>query len=171
LADLITHTCSAVLWKAAVGPGRDGRTHVATFVAGVCAPDLLSRVPSTALMVLHARVSWVPEGAIYLWGPLHMPFGIVLGAFLLAYAFPLAERPAAMRALTGGGLLHLALDVLQRHLGEGYLLLYPFSTWDWEAGMMSSEATVTALPVVLPLTLAAAWWRWGRSRIRCAVDP
>jgi hypothetical protein len=164
VADLITHTCSAILWKAAAGPGRDGRTHVATFVAGVCAPDLLSRVPSTALTFLRWQLPWIPEWTIYLWGPLHMPVGIVLGSAMLAYLFAEAERPAAFRALVGGGLLHLALDVLQRHLGVGYLLLYPFSTWDWEAAVIGSEDTVRALPVVLPLTAAASWWRWGRAQ-------
>jgi hypothetical protein len=61
-------------------------------------------------------------------------------------------------------MLHLAVDVLQRHLGVGYLLFYPFSTWDWEAGIIGSEDTVRALPIVLPVTLLVAWWRWGRGR-------
>ena len=90
--------------------------------------------------------------------------GIVLGSAMLAYLFAEAERPAAFRALVGGGLLHMALDVLQRHLGVGYLLFYPFSTWDWEAAVIGSEDTVRALPVVLPLTTAASWWRWGRAQ-------
>ncbi len=164
MADLITHTCTAVLWKAAVGPGRDGRTHLPTFLAGVCAPDLLSRVPSSALTFLRWKLPGIPEWSIYVWGPLHMPVGIVAGSFLLAYLFPQAQRPAALRALVGGGLLHLGVDLLQRHLGVGYLLFYPFSTWDWEAAVIGSEDTVRALPLVLPLTLAAAWARWGRSR-------
>ena len=179
MADLITHVCTAVLWKAVPWPAREedraagaGRTfsqapnpgEVALFVAGVCLPDLLSRVPSMAITWIRWKVPEVPEWAIYPWGPLHMPVGIVLTGVLAGFAFPERERSLVVRALVGGGMLHMAVDVLQRHLGVGYLLFYPFSTWDWEAGLIGSEDTVRAVPIVLPATVLAAWLRWGRGR-------
>lgn len=185
MADLITHVCTAVLWKAVPWPARGsdraagaGWTfsqapnpgEVALFVAGVCLPDLLSRVPSMAITWIRWKVPEVPEWAIYPWGPLHMPVGIVLTGVLAGFAFPEQARGRVVRALVGGGMLHMAVDVLQRHLGVGYLLFYPFSTWDWEAGLIGSEDTVWAVPVVLPATVLAAWLRWGRGRPPAAGD-
>ena len=146
------------------GEGGAQRGEVALFVAGVCLPDLLSRVPSMAITWLRWTMPAIPEWAIYPWGPLHMPVGIVLTSVLAGFLFPERGRGRVVRALVGGGMLHMALDVLQRHLGVGYLLLYPFSTWDWEAGVIGSEDTVRAVPVVLPVTVLVAWLRWGRGR-------
>ena len=158
MADLITHTCTAVLWKAGV----NDRAGAATFVLGTCLPDLLGRVPPMALTQLRWSWPWIPEWAVYAWGPLHMPVGILVNAWVWSFLFPERGRARAWRDLLGGGLLHMAVDVLQRHFGVGYLLLFPFSTWDWEAGIIGSEDTVRIVPFLLPLTVAFAWWRWGR---------
>lgn len=157
MADLITHACVALLWKAAVSPRR-----AAVFVAGTCMPDLLSRAPSMALTVLRWEIPGIPEWLVYLWGPLHMPAGIVLSAYALSFAFPAADRAETARNLAWGGLLHLGVDLLQRHWGVGYMLLFPFSLWDFEFALISTESTVLFVPVLLPATLLAAWWRWGR---------
>lgn len=159
MADLITHTCTALLWKAGTGGDR-----VAVFVAGTCFPDLLSRVPAMSLTWLRWSVPAIPEWLIYLWGPIHMPAGIVTTAWLLSFLFPAAGRPAVFRNLLGGGLLHLAVDLLQRHFGVGYLLLFPFSQWDFEIGVIGSEDTVLIVPFLVPITAGLGWWRWGRRR-------
>lgn len=158
MADLITHGCSAILWKA--GTGKPG---VATFVAGTCAPDLLGRVPSMGLTVLRWRVEAIPEWLLYVWGPLHMPLGILLSSYALSFLFVEAGRRAAFRDLLGGGLLHVAVDLLQRHFGVGYLLLFPFSTWDFELAWIGSEDTVRIVPFLVPITAVVARWRWGRA--------
>lgn len=163
MADLITHSCVAVLWKAAVN-----RPRVAVFVAGTCLPDLLGRVPSMGLTELRWSLPWIPEWLIYLWGPLHMPAGIVVSCYLLSFFFPEAGRRDVARNLVGGGLLHIAVDVLQHHFGVGYLLLFPFSLWDYELGIIGSETTVKIVPFLLPVTVLAGWLRWGRRR---AVPP
>lgn len=154
MADLITHTCAAVLFKCATkGP------YPATFIAGTCLPDLLGRVPAMGLSVVRWKLTWIPEPLIYLWNPLHMPVGIALGSALVSLLFPAKDRKNSFYALLGGGMLHLAVDLLQRHFGVGYLLFFPFSLWDFELGWISSEATVLLVPVLLPLTLLAVWWR------------
>lgn len=157
MADLITHGCTAILWKLATrGP------RVAVFVAGTCLPDLLGRVPSMVLTEARWTIPAIPEWAVYIWAPLHMPVGIVVGSFLFSFLLPERGRAEGFRNLLGGGLLHLAVDLLQHHFGVGYLLLFPFSLWDFELGVIGSEATVRIVPFLLPITAAWAWWRWGR---------
>ena len=154
MADLITHSCVAILLKVVT------RTpHLATFVLGTCLPDFLGRVPAMGLTVVRWSAPWVPEWTIYLWGPFHMPVGIVLTSFVASFAFPSASRRAAFLNLLGGGMLHIGVDVLQRHFGVGYLLLFPFSEWDWEAGLIGSEDTVFLAPVLALVTVFALFRR------------
>ena len=119
-------------------------------------------------MVL-TRLRWdfpqIPEWSCYVWAPLHLPLGIALVSYVVASLFPEAQRRTAFLNLACGGALHLAVDVLQRHFGMGYLLLVPFSDWDFEFGWMGSEATVTVVPWLLPLTALAAWARWRRPTV------
>lgn len=152
MADLVTHTCVAYLVK----PGAPWR---ATFILGTCVPDLLGRVPSMGLTTLRWSLPAIPEWLIYVWSPFHMPAGVVLSSFLLAFLFPESGRRAAFGWLVGGGLLHIGVDLLQRHFGVGYLLLFPFSWMDFEIGWIGSEDTVRIVPLLVPLTLAVAWWR------------
>lgn len=156
MADLLTHACAAVLVKAALRRPR----MVATFVAGTCLPDLLGRVPPMALARARWDLPWIPEWAVYVFSPLHVPAGIAAAAYVASFAFSPEQRPGAFRNLLGGGMLHLAVDLLQRHFGVGYLLLFPFSTWDVELGLLGSEDTVLLVPFLLPLTLGIGWWKW-----------
>jgi hypothetical protein len=159
VADLVTHTCVAVLAK--VLPGRP---NVAIFVLGTCLPDLLARVPSMGLTWLRWSVPAIPEWLIHVWVPFHMPVGMLLSSFLLAFLFPETGRSVVFLNLLGGAILHLAVDLLQRHLGVGYLLFFPFSWWDFELGWIGSEDTVRIVPVLVPLTMAAVVWRRRRDR-------
>lgn len=168
MADLITHTCAALLWKVATTPSAPPQVRwrvpltVPTFVLGTCLPDLLGRVPAMALMALRWRLPEVPEWLIYLWSPFHMPLGILICSVLVAQAFLPGTRRRAAAQLAGGGLLHVAVDLLQTHLGMGYLLLFPFSMWDFELGWIGSEDTVKIVPVLLPVTVGLCWARWWR---------
>ncbi len=173
MADLITHSCAALLWKAATCravPRVAGQNAwplpptVATFVLGTCLPDLFGRVPSMALTTLRWTVPLIPEWTIYVWGPLHMPFGILVMSVLVSQLFGDGTRRTAAMQLTAGGMLHMAVDLLQSHLGAGYLLLFPFSMWDFELGLIGSEDTVRIVPVLLPLTIAVCAWRWRSIR-------
>lgn len=165
MADLITHTCVAILIKAAMRRP----LHTGIFVAGTCTPDVLGRVPPMGLTVLRWSVPAIPEWAIYMFGPLHMPVGILLSAYALSFLFAPPLRGAAFRNLLGGGILHIAVDLVQRHLGVGYMLLFPFSTWDFEFGWIGSEDTVYAAPFLVPITILV--WRWRRSRATLDALP
>lgn len=156
MADLLTHTCTAILWKTASRKP----VYVGTFVLGTCLPDLLGRVPPAALIALKGRLPMVPEWSIFLWAPLHLPMGMLLWSFAVAFLYAPSERSQVFRQLFGGALLHLFVDSLQRHFGQGYLLFFPFSLWDGEFALFSSEATVRLVPVLLPLTVLLARWRW-----------
>jgi hypothetical protein len=173
MADLITHTCAALLCKAvtcgAVSRETDPKAWplpptVATFVLGTCLPDLFGRVPSMALTTLRWSLPSIPEWTIYVWGPLHMPFGILVMSVLVAQLFGEGARRTAAVQLAAGGLLHMAVDLLQSHLGAGYLLLFPFSMWDFELGVIGSEDTVRIVPLLLPLTIAVCVGRWRAPR-------
>lgn len=159
MADLITHACTALLAKL---PQRRP-VHVATFLAGTCLPDLIGRVPAMALTRLRYTLPDVPEALIYPWNVVHMPFGLLCTAYLLTFLFPEADRAPVFRNLVGGGVLHLAVDLLQFHFGVGYLLLFPLSTWDYEIGCIGSEDTVRIVPFLAPLTAILCWLRWRSS--------
>ncbi len=171
MADLITHSCTALLWKVAtVGPVTPSSSRwrlpptLATFVLGTCLPDLLGRVPAMGLLVASWQFPQIPSWTIYFWSVFHMPVGIALTSVIVAQCWRAGERAGAFRQLLGGGMLHVAVDLLQTHLGVGYLLLFPFSTWDYEMGLIGSEDTVKIVPVLLPLTVGLCLWRWGRGR-------
>lgn len=174
MADLITHTCVALLWKCVTVPGVAGSTgwrippSVATFVFGTCLPDLLGRVPAMGLELLRWTFPIIPVWAVYFWSIFHVPFGIVMCSLLVAQVFGMSVRRFAFHQLVLGGLLHLAVDVLQTHLGTGYVVFFPFSTWDWELGLIGSEDTVRIVPALLPMTVGLCWWRWGRGGGACS---
>lgn len=158
MADLITHACTALLWK-----GLRGGPHVAAFTAGALLPDLLARVPPIGLTRLHDRLGVdVPEPLIYGWLPLHLPLGMALSSVLAACLFPAEQRRGVFGALLGGQLLHLAVDLLQHHFTGGYALLYPLSMWSFELGLLGSEDTVFLAPILVVLT--ALVWRKRRAR-------
>jgi hypothetical protein len=159
VADLITHTCVAYLVKAV-----PNRPNAVTFVLGTCLPDLLGRVPGMGLTWLRWSIPAIPEWLLYVWSPLHLPVGIILASYVVSFVFPEDRRRVAFLNLLGGGLLHLAVDVVQRHFGMGYLLLFPYTGWHFELGWISSEDTVRIVPVLLPVTLAVMWWRRGGPR-------
>ncbi len=158
MADLLTHGCTAILVKACTRRA----DRVAVFVAGTCLPDVLGRVPPMALTRLRWDQPAIPEWLVYVWGPLHMPIGVVATAYAFSFLFASPGRKVIFRNLLGGGLLHIAVDLLQFHFGVGYLLLFPLSMWDFELGWIGSEATVRVVPLLVPVTAVIARWRWGR---------
>ena len=155
VADLVTHMATALLAKAALGT-----RNTPTLLLGVVLPDLAGRVPVVlGLAAVNAGLP-VPDVLVYGWGVLHLPFGMLPLCFLLSQAF--VERRAAFGNLLAGCFLHLALDELQFHIGSGYPLLFPFSTWHGELGWIGTEATI---PWSVPLaSLGLGAWRWRRKR-------
>jgi hypothetical protein len=155
VADLVTHVCVVLLPASVVRSPL-----VPVVVAGTVLPDALGRAVPLALDGARRMGAPVPEVVIWPWAALHEPFGWALVSVLIAQLFVGRQRPSILAALWLGGALHTALDVLQDHHGQGYLLLAPFTTRTFELGWIGSEATVRLAPA-LALVTALAWTlRW-----------
>ncbi len=165
MADLVTHSLTAVLIR-----GRR-RVDAVTFwlVTGVILPDLLSRAPFVALRLIQdwgflASVSLEDERLLLGLNLPHTPAGILLVSVLLSMVLPQwlttpLPRPRLACWIALGGLVHLAVDLLQLHLVDGYFLFYPFSVRPFELGLVRSDGSVLALPVLLAVcALFAAPW-------------
>ncbi len=165
MADLVTHALTAVLVR--------GRRRVDAvtlwLVTGVILPDLLSRAPFVSLRLIQdmgffASLS-LDDDRLHLGLNLpHTPAGIFLVSVLISVVLPqwlATPLPRLHLAswITLGGLLHLAVDLLQLHLVDGYFLLYPFSVRPFEFGLVRSDGSVLALPVLLAVcALVVAPW-------------
>lgn len=162
MADLVTHVASALLWKSLSGGRR-----TALLVVGVVLPDLAGRVPTMLATRLDGALGLrLPDALISGWGVLHMPLGFMAMCLLLSLVVVRADRVAVFKGLLAGCALHLALDLLQHHVGVGYPLVFPFSSWHFELGWIGSEATV---PWALP-SLAVSALMWA-ARQRLAPRP
>lgn len=158
MADLVTHTCAALLPALLVRWRWSG-----VLALGAALPDLGGRVLPLGLDALEQRGAPVPEWALWPWPILHEPVGALLVSALVATTFVAGQRRAAFGVLALGVASHLLLDVLQDHHGRGYLLLAPLSTRRFELGWIDSEATVAVAPTLLVATLGVAAWRaWRR---------
>ena len=154
MADLVTHAAVGLLLKSVTA-----RRHTAVLIAGTLLPDLLSRLPSMVCSAARVVVE-VPSLLIYGWDPLHTPAGMLLSSYAISLLFVAEHRRGVFLNLLGGMLLHMAVDLLQSHLGVGYPVLFPFSLHAFELGLIGSEATV---PLAIPLAiLAGVVWRRGQ---------
>lgn len=149
MADLITHACTAVLWKAGTGNRR-----TRTFVAGTLLPDLLARAPAMALSRLNAVFEPLPDALVYMWAPLHLPVGMLPAAVGLSLLSPPDQRRETVANLLGGMVLHLAVDLLQAHYTPGYRIFFPLSDVGVELGLIGSEDTVRFAPILVAVTVA-----------------
>ena len=177
VADLLTHGLIAALAR---GPRHPDAT-LLWLVSGVIFPDLLSRAPLLAVRELqgHGLMTWVPLSSdrllIGMNAP-HTPVGIALVALLVAMLLPQwfvspQSRLRVASLIGAGGALHLAVDVVQRHLEPGYFILYPFSVERWELGWFRSDGSVLSLPVLALLWLGLNW-RWlSKLRLARGRDP
>lgn len=159
MADLVTHIGAALLFKGATR----GR-HAPIFVLGTVMPDVCGRVFGMGM----SKIPGVPDLLIYAPGVVHMPLGMLAFSLLVALAFRADQRLAVWANLLAGALLHLCVDLLQHHVGTGYPLLFPFSDWHWELGLISSEATI---PWSIPVLLAGSALWWWRRPVRGSPPP
>lgn len=160
MADFLTHLVSALLPAALCR-----RVPVGPFALGAVLPDLGSRVPSLALEALRRGGVSVPEVLSHPFSVFHTPLGGIAAVILISSAVVEEQRRRARRWMLAGLGLHWALDLVQNHYGNGYMLLFPFSTWDWELGWVGAEATVPYAPA-LALVTALAWaWRLRRRTV------
>jgi hypothetical protein len=146
VGDLVTHLCSALLPAAFLPRSR----YTVVVALGTVLPDLGSRVIPIGLDLLFG--SLLPDEVWYPFGVLHDPAALVLTCGLVALVFVEEQRRAVFGALLIGCALHLGLDLLQDHHGQGYFLLFPASTARFELGWIGSEDTVYAAAPLAALT-------------------
>lgn len=162
MADLVTHVAVVLL------PAAIPRWRLAPIAAiGTILPDLLGRAVPLALERLCGLGLPIPASAMWPWAALHEPVGWLLSSTIVACAFVERDRARVWSALCLGGTLHTALDVLQFHHGQGYVLLAPFSSRTYELGWLGSEATV-GWAVPLGVATALAWGApviWRRTKV------
>lgn len=152
MPDLVAHlasgyVCAAPFW---------GRTSVRLlFWTGVLLPDLLTR----PFYILFPPAFWPVM-------PMHTPIGYLCAVGLLVQVF--AERhlrKTAFWSLSAGGLLHFALDALQRHIGDGYHWLFPLSWCSYSEGLFWPEDSLQVLPwCVGVIILNELWFRTQRAK-------
>jgi hypothetical protein len=132
MPDLLTHLMIAE------GCRRGARGGLLTvwFLVGTVLPDILTR----PVNILFPALSWFCM-------PLHTPIGLFFVCLLISRCFPVVERRSVFGNLLGGTALHLFLDLFQKHIGDGYYLLFPFSWWSFEVGLVWPEDSLYLLPL------------------------
>lgn len=115
MPDLVTHAFAAYLiirwWQ--------NPAHRAVFYLGTFLPDLLSR----PIYILFPQLNLYTVA-------LHTPIAALIACLLLAEFFA-AERGKIRWLLCGGAALHYFLDLMQRHLDNGYFWGFPLT---WKSG-------------------------------------
>lgn len=176
MADLVSH----LLLNQLLGQGRLEGATLTWFVSGAVAPDLAGRVPRAAIQVALEQGWMAPteavRSALYGLDVPHTPVGLALLCVLAAALAPARWLPKEGRLSAGawllaGGGIHLAADLLQRHIVPGYAYLWPLHSGRWELGWVSTEASLVAIPL-----LAAAVWithpkGWRASSLRGDRPP
>lgn len=165
VADLVTHMCTALIFK---GLTRGG--FVGPMVLGTVLPDLSSRVPTMLVDAAVRAGAPIPLQVMYPFAVLHMPIGNLALCGLLAFLFRRDQRLQLFTWLWIGSLFHFAVDMLQAHHGQGYYMLFPFTTATSELGVFGSEATIPWVPVTVAVTAAVWGWRVWRQRV-ASVSP
>ena len=121
------------------------------FLVGTILPDILTRPFNILFPSLH-----------WFFMPLHTPVGLFFVCMAICQFFSTAERWSVFCNLLGGAALHLVLDLFQKHFGEGYYLLFPFSWRSFEIGLAWPETSL----YLLPIWLAGGLWFGVKALLR-----
>lgn len=149
MADLLTHVALAHCIKRLSWSPQ----HALLFALGTALPDLVGRAPGLGIALLeHALGQDMPYVITLGFDAVHMPFPFTVFCLFVAWCLPERGRRVIFYNLLLGGYLHFGVDVFQKHLEGGYHLLFPFTWWDWELGLIGSEES---LYVAGPLALLA----------------
>lgn len=151
MPDLVTHLVSGYVADAALKPRQPLRL---AFLLGVLLPDLLTRpvyilFPGTDAFVM----------------PLHTPIGYAITCWLIVqFADQRNLRRDIMHGLITGGILHFALDALQRQFDRGYEWMFPICRCQTTWGLLWPETSVDWLPATLTISVIAYALLSGRLR-------
>jgi hypothetical protein len=151
MPDLVTHTAAAYFLVRSPGFQR----FRVLFYLGTILPDLLARP-------LH--ILW-PQLLFYTLA-IHTPFFMLIFCLMLSEFFAQPLCRTIFTYLYAGVVLHFLLDALQRHLGDGYYWLFPFSWKSFEIGLFWPETLVTFIPLwlLLIITMEGILWIIRKTR-------
>ncbi|MBU0708866.1 metal-dependent hydrolase [Patescibacteria group bacterium] len=102
-------------------------------------PDLLGR-PLIILLPQNYLFSWVSV-------LLHTPVPVFLLAYVASLLFTEFNRKEVFAALSVGALGHMLLDMTQKHYGDAYYWLFPFSFKTFDIPLLWSDEYILAIPV------------------------
>lgn len=139
MPDLVTHTAAA--YFLARSP-RFQRFRV-LFYLGTILSDLLARP---------LYIIW-PQFFFYTVA-IHTPIFMMMFCLLLSEFFAPPLRRTVFAYLCTGVVLHFLLDVLQRHLGDGYYWFFPFSWKSFEIGLFWPETPIAYIPLWVLIMVA-----------------
>ena len=134
MPDLVTHLSAAYFANKALKLTK----YIAIFYLGTILPDILTR----PFYILQPRLYWF----VY---PLHTPITLILVCLTISYLFEERIRKDVFISLSIGVFIHLALDVLPKHLIDKPRWLFPFSQWGFEIGLFWPDDSVYAVPFLL----------------------
>ena len=140
MPDLITHVSVAYFLRK---PFRIS-AHTPLFFLGTILPDILTRPVYIIFPNLYRFVY-----------PLHTPFTLILVCALISYFFEEKTRKVVFSSLFLGVLLHLLLDVFQKHLIGSNFWLFPFSDIDVGFGLFWQDDSVYAVPLLLLMIIVS----------------
>ncbi len=138
MPDLLTHYTAAYFLTRSSAFSR----FRSLFYLGTILPDIISR----PIYIL------VPKLAVYTVA-MHTPVFLLFLSLFLTEFFQNDIKKNARNYLFMGILLHLALDLLQKHLVGGYFWFFPFSWKTFEIGLFWPEAPLQFAPVWVLLIL------------------
>jgi len=151
MPDLATHALS--VYFARYVPAL--RRYFPVLVFGAILPDLGRSTAAAVAPSLH----WA-------WAALHTPLVLLFVCYALSMLFVSKVRLGVFGATYGGCLLHLGLDILQRHIGSAsYMLGFPFTWKSFELGLFWPESSLVVLPF---LAAGVAAFELIRFRLRRA---
>jgi len=148
MPDLMTHFAVAHLARRVREHGdfSVAPMNAALFYLGTLLPDLIAKPAS--ILFSQSRAMWLTM-------PAHTPAGILLVCYMLAMLYPEEKRKSYMKCLMAGTALHLALDLLQKHVSQGtYYLFFPFTWLTWHIPLFwPSDSVLAILPLLILIAI------------------
>ena len=162
MPDLVTHALSAYILAS---PIKDRRVPL-IFVFGSVLPDVLNVLQTIVVYVAYKIFhvifpDWVEFGIRVT----HTPIPLLFVCWTLVFTIPEQHRQQWFIWLVLGSWWHLVLDVMQRHYDTPmYFIFYPFNDQLFEFGLMDTEASLKAIPILIVLSMCV--WFWRRWRLK-----
>ena len=144
MPDLITHSCVAYGLSVLC----QNRWH-SPVVVGALMPDILSRVPAMIFSFVRSHEPELPMWLIDMWGPLHLPAGMVISSLMLSMLWTDSLRMRIFGLSLLGQFSHLLIDMGQHHVAGGYALGFPIWNTPFELGIYGTESSVWIAPILL----------------------